>query len=1057
MDRGRLVGPVCSNTPDSRGHHMMKLVEAAYGRPALDAMRDAVGAAKGGDPMAPVLLLTGSNIAGIVARRHLARHGVPMAGGATAGIAGIEVSTLARLAERLAAPALAPRRPTTGPVLVSAWRAALTEQPGIFAEVADHVATARALADSYRELRDLDDEAIARVAAGSAITDDVVRLYRSVRAALAPGWYDTRDLLDTATTLLGARPETRPVVLLLPTDLTPAETRLLAALGVRTSVTVICGTTNIKRADDHLAPLRTLAGTPDLSPSVDRPTASAVRTASDSDDEVRGAVREVVRALREGTPAHRIAVLYSAHDPYARLLHEHFAAAGITVNGPGAKPVAERSVARFLLTLLSFEPDGIPRADLFRALAEVRIRTTGGATVPVTQWERISRAAGVVRGADWDQRLEHYFATERARAVELDAEERTGAASAARRAADEALDLRDFVGELRTLLDAGRSVTTWHALGVWCADLFTGLVGSDTQLQRLPREEQHAAATILTLLSGLGVLDEIGGQPSIELLREILGAELERARPRVGRFGDGVLVAPVAQAVGLDLDVVHVLGLSEDLYPGRPSPNAVLPEEVRDAVDGLRTTADELGTSYRNLLAAFACAPASTASFPRGDLRSSSARLPSRFLLGTLRALAGRNELAASEWETVGSLGGALVSAPSFAGELMTTSELATELEWRVRRVVRSAYTDDVIDLAEVVQTSRESAAFTRFDGNLAGVVGLPDYATSGAAISATALEAYASCPHSYFVQRLLRIEPVEEPETLVQISAMEIGNLIHESMDQLVQELGDNLPGHGEPWTVQHRRRLLEIADERAAQMEAGGLTGHPRLWRREKQRIHADLVAMLDDDSARRATRAARVVASELRFGTKGQPPVAIPVSRGTVHMRGSADKVDLGSDGTIYVVDIKTGGTSSYKDIKQEDPLAGATRYQLPLYGMAARAHLGTPDAPVTAEYWFVRKFKGKPGQLGTIGIEIDGDVEAALRDAVDLLVESIRLGRFPARPPVGGDYGWVRCRVCNPDAIGYGTAPERWERKRRDPALRELVALLEPTALDDGGGA
>src|SRR5690606_3446279 len=194
---------------------------------------------------------------------------------------------------------------TTGPVLVSAWRAALTEQPGIFAEVADHVATARALADSYRELRDLDDEAIARVAAGSAITDDVVRLYRSVRAALAPGWYDTRDLLDTATTLLGARPETRPVVLLLPTDLTPAETRLLAALGVRTSVTVIGGTTNIKRADDHLAPLRALAGTPDLSPSVDRPTASAVRTASDSDDEVRGAVREVVRALREGTPAHR--------------------------------------------------------------------------------------------------------------------------------------------------------------------------------------------------------------------------------------------------------------------------------------------------------------------------------------------------------------------------------------------------------------------------------------------------------------------------------------------------------------------------------------------------------------------------------------------------------------------------------------------------------------------------------------------------------------------------------------------------------------------------------
>lgn len=93
---------------------------------------------------------------------------------------------------------------------------------------------------------------------------------------------------------------------------------------------------------------------------------------------------------------------------------------------------------------------------------------------------------------------------------------------------------------------------------------------------------------------------------------------------------------------------MYVLGLSEDLYPGRPSGDSLLPDPVRSAVGPLITLRDPQGTAYRHLLAAFAAAPRVVASFPRGDLRSSSRRLPSRWLLGTLRELAGDSTLASA-------------------------------------------------------------------------------------------------------------------------------------------------------------------------------------------------------------------------------------------------------------------------------------------------------------------------------------------------------------------------------------------------------------------------
>jgi RecB family exonuclease len=575
--------------------------------------------------------------------------------------------------------------------------------------------------------------------------------------------------------------------------------------------------------------------------------------------------------------------------------------------------------------------------------------------------------------------------------------------------------------------------------------LFTSLIGDGADLVRLPAEEQAAAATVTSLLGSLVVLDDVDDSASLQTLRDVLDLELSAALPRLGKFGDGVLVAPMSSAVGLDLDVVFLVGLSEDLYPGRLHQDALLPERTRSAIaHELPSSRESLYARYRHLLAALASAQHVVASFPRGDLRRSSRRLPSRWLLGSLRNLSGNRDLAATEWESAG-YGDALTMSGSFAGELLETSDLATEQEWRVRQAAVGLLTDAVVSSADDMVQARRGDSLSRYDGNLASADGLPDYAFDESLISPTALEAYATCPHGFFVQRLLGVKPLEQPEDILVISAMDIGTLIHECMDELVCEFEGDLPGAGQPWTRDQRDRLAEIAEAKAVDFQQRGLTGHPRLWQRERLRIATDLEAMLDEDDRWRASIGASVRASELSFGMKGEPPVEIDLPIGRVRMRGSADKVDVGADGKIYVTDIKTGRQDKFTKIAQENPLVGGTKLQLPVYAYAARARYGNATTPVVTSYWFVRK------QPGRIMIDLTPGVEARYKETLDVIVRSIAAGLFPPKAPAEPDFRWTECAYCNPDGIGHTENRERWVRKRHDPDLRELVSLIDPDAL------
>lgn len=807
---------------------------------------------------------------------------------------------------------------------------------------------------------------------------------------------------------------------------------------------MIVGLTDVRRADRAVRRSLERIGI-DLPSSISKnyPVATEILNASDADDEVRCVVRDVVEAL-DHTPAHRIAVLYSAASPYARLLHEHLGAARIEVNGPGTRPVHERAIARTLLEVLALIDQDLPRADVFRALANAPTRDFTGKRIPVPQWERMSRAAGVVRGDDWDTRLARYAESERRTADQEEAAEdpRPAAVRRAQYNASMAERLHAFASELRRRLGALALLETWSELAGGVLQLFHDLLGDYSSL---PIEEQYAAAAVESSLKGLSTLDELGTPAGLAVLRDVLDLELQQSLPRVGTFGTGVLVAPLSASIGLSADIVYVVGLSEDLYPGRVHEDALLPHRVREAAaPELASFRDRLDEKQRHLLVAFSAGSRKVvASFPRGDLRRSSRRLPTRWLLGSLRELTGDHGLPATQWDKYGER---LRTSASYAGSLTTATMPATEQEWQVRAAAARLWVnDEVLVRARELLRGRGSNAFTRFDGDLSGVPGLPEYAVEERIASPTSLEAYATCPHAYFVERLLQVEPLEAPEDLLVISPLQVGNLIHNSLDAFVSRLAGSLPGYGEPWTEEQRSLLLAIGADLSDQFEAEGLTGHPRLWQRERLRILGDLMVLLTDDDRWRVERDASVVASELRFGFDGEPPVEIPVPSGRVLLRGSADKVDLGADGTIYVTDVKTGGFSRYEAI-ESDPVAGGTKLQLPVYAYAARARLGEQSTPVEASYWFVRR-GGK-----RIPVPLTPEVEARYVDTLDVIVSSIAAGFFPPKAPEVPDFLWVQCLYCNPDGLGHSEVRARWDRKRHDPTLERLVRLIDPTALE-----
>ena len=1006
---------------------------APYGAPARRALAAVIGAAQQGDRLAPVTVVVPSALAGTTLKRALAAD--------LGGLLAVGFESLPGLVRRIATGRLAAAgRPQLYDLTARALASAvLAERPGPFGAVADHPSTVAAVVDTLAELRSLTDAELGALAGTSERGADVVRLHRAFERATA-GWAHDDDALIEATAAAaagdGVIDELGLVVLHLPRRLGRRELALLEALVAHDRLAAIVGVTGRPAAD---VPAREIlnalvdiglpvAAGPWAAKPVPASSTTIVR-APDPAEEVRHAVRLVRDAIAQGIAPERIAVVSRVREPYALLAHEELEAAGINHSAPSPSRLAQTMTGRTLLGLLDWLPNGARRDHLMRVLRGAPVRDADGHRAQPDWWDRAAREAGVVSGLEqWRTRLGAARAEREQRVIdkgELPADDD-------RLARLDALSL--FVEHLAALLDPGAR-TGWRPLAHWARVVLDRCVGGMAVAARWPDEEQAARAQIIDLLDRLANLPAVGPAPDAEAFVRVLQHELQRGSGRIGRFGAGVTVGRLVDAVGADLDLAIVLGVTEGAFPPHRPDDAVLPARHRGAVPALRLRGSSREEEERDVWAVLAGASRRVLTTPAADPRSQREQHPAPWLL---------------------ELDGQQVSLPSFEAWLGRGAP-ATPTERDVAELLAAHRAGAAIDdLPSVTATGiapglalTRSRAVGGFD-EWAGNVGAHPLLSGELAEhrSPTGLQSFATCPFRYYLDKVLGVRPLDDPGTVETINPRDRGTLVHEVLERFVTARLNADPAVA--WDADARLELAAIAAEVEEFFRHHGRTGRQLLWEPEWRELQRHFAAIIEHGAVAPQLAGLLPIAVEHGFGHEGDPAPAVEIELGEgtpLRFGGRIDRVDASPDRSrVVVVDYKTSSGAYYRVI-EDDPVDRGRLLQLPIYALAARQLV--PEArSVAAYYWFV----SPRARIELLGGEFDEAAEARFRDVLATIVRGIEQGLFPARPgkdawiPGGGET-YESCRFCDYNRVCPTGRAERWDRVRLHGSLARYVDLAE----------
>ncbi|MEU2004573.1 RecB family exonuclease [Rhodococcus sp. NPDC019627] len=467
--------------------------------------------------------------------------------------------------------------------------------------------------------------------------------------------------------------------------------------------------------------------------------------------------------------------------------------------------------------------------------------------------------------------------------------------------------------------------------------------------------------------------------------------------------------------------------MAEGIVPAIRREDPLLP----DTVTGV-TAAQRLNFQHRELQLTIAAGGRHRVlTFPRGSLRGGAEKVPSRWLLPTLNALTGA-AVSTTGWRRDTERCERVVTIESFDAATQRCDArvgvgAASATEWRLRALAavparqrRRSLPDPVIARGMEMRGDRLWGRFTRFNGNLADATEL--IRVFDDPVAPTRLEDWVASPYVFFVQQVLGVRLLEDPDDVTQIDPLSRGTVVHTVLERYVEELIAGAEGTPD--------RLLQITSDVLAQASANAPGWLPQLWERDRTLISHDLAQWFGYDRDDRAAGWAPVGA-ETGFGDTDEPPLVFDVGEARLRFRGKVDRIDRHRDGSLRVTDYKTGKTDRYLNQSAAAPTAGCTRFQLPVYGLFARTL--TQGGRVDARYWFT----STKGKFEEIGYEITDTVLATLRADLAFVYRSITSGQFPPKP--GGRFDDMTT------LLGREGMQRSWQALLGVPELAEFVAI------------
>ena len=695
----------------------------------------------------------------------------------------------------------------------------------------------RSLATAFREMAERPDIAD-KAATGEP--DDMSRLaerlYGDYRTEVgAKGFYLPSELPHMAVAALNdhwGKGREPAVIYYLPRRLSVGDTELARALLARGKCRVIAGLVGDRDADSAVRELLELLGgqeaasanLPDVDPLRQRAEADSlfIVVAPDPEEEVRSVLRSIVA---DDKPFHRTAVIYRQDNPYSSLLRQELDFAGIPYSGVDHRRLADTPAGRLLqgLTDLAAELNGpggtIDRERLIEWFTSTPVRwprepragddAPRSMTAPAAAWANLARnarASGTVE--NWRGRLSAYLAQmgPQAEAVHGDGDDNPFM----RRLRRQVAELREFVERLAIALSNLRTASDvgWDSAS---QGLETLLV---TYRWVVAGESEEDLRRVNELVGGLGSLSEWGIAYSTEALREAIREGLQSPVSERGRqVGSGVYVGPPTGIAGAGYDVVYILGMVERQFPPRPRRNPWLAQNQPEL--------DRVASLERyDFMAAVAAAKEAVLSWPSATAERSAA-YPSRWLIeaanrrheqsGATGRLTYENLVDNADvkpWLTY-----VRSREANLRGLSGSASEPADAADYNLMHLVAGARdalrrhpslaSNPRMTAALDARDARDGSALSPWDGRVElDIPGVAAIGTREYPVSPSALETWATCPHKFFLSRVLRLSalPGEEEEDM---SALERGVLVHRILERFVKE------------RKQTDADLLELAEE--------------------------------------------------------------------------------------------------------------------------------------------------------------------------------------------------------------------------------------------------
>lgn len=273
---------------------------------------------------------------------------------------------------------------------------------------------------------------------------------------------------------------------------------------------------------------------------------------------------------------------------------------------------------------------------------------------------------------------------------------------------------------------------------------------------------------------------------------------------------------------------------------------------------------------------------------------------------------------------------------------------------------------------------------------------------------SISQLETYALCPYKYFAERILNLEPAEEPSE--EIEALEMGSLLHSILFEFYTELKKKnieLYDASDKQFKDAEDLIFKIADRKIASMNFNTVLSFyeiEKILGINGKRKNSILSKFLEEE--RQNADGYIPEYFELSFGKINQAGKAFEIEE--TKFRGKIDRVDIdNTENRFRVVDYKLGGKKP-----TSDDLYNGLSLQLPLYMYAAKqliqAQLKKDFEPVGSEIY---SLKFKEGDFGRKSVKLsrkkttpEEDIELNEKliniclEAVKKYVGAIKEGKF-----------------------------------------------------------